>query len=69
MVPIESSVYYEPIAKFVARSGISRPVVYREIAKGNLRAIKLGKSTLIDVPAALAWMKTLPAADCKGAPR
>jgi hypothetical protein len=41
-------------------SGMGRSVVYEELAKGNLRAVKVGKRTLIDVEHGLTWLRGLP---------
>ena len=46
-------------------SGMSRRKTYDEIARGNLRAVKNGKRTLIDVPHGLAFMRGLPPAEFK----
>ncbi|HTW71156.1 MAG TPA: DNA-binding protein [Acetobacteraceae bacterium] len=49
-------------------SGLSRRTTYAELGRGNLKAIKVGARTLIDVEAGLAWLRSLPAAQIK-APR
>jgi predicted DNA-binding transcriptional regulator AlpA len=44
-------------------TGQSRTSIYASLAKKNeLRAIKLGKRTLIDVDHGLAWLRSLPQA-------
>ena len=43
-------------------TGMSRRVTYEELAAGNLRAVKRGASTLIDVPHGIAWLRSLPPA-------
>ena len=49
-------------------SGMGRRVVYDEIGLGNIKAIKVGARTLIDVGAGLAWLRSRPAANIR-APR
>ena len=58
----EPSPVYAPIPRWCAISGMGRTRVYEELAKGNLRAVKLGSRTLIDVEAGLAWLRSLPPA-------
>jgi hypothetical protein len=41
---------------------MGRRVVYNEIGAGNLKAIKVGAHTLIDVQHGLAWLGSRPAA-------
>lgn len=41
---------------------MKRSTTYNEISRGNLRAIKLGARTLLDVQHGLAWLATLPLA-------
>ncbi len=43
-------------------SGMKRSTTYHEISRGNLRAVKLGARTLLDVPHGLAWLASLPPA-------
>jgi hypothetical protein len=47
-------------------SGMKRTSCYNAIARGDLKAIKLGKRTLIDVEAGLAWLRSLPAPQIRG---
>ena len=49
-------------------SGMSRTVTYEELGRGNLRAIKVGARTLVDVEHGLAWLASRPAAQI-AAPR
>jgi hypothetical protein len=56
---------FATIAGFQQLTGLSRRVVYEEIGRGNLRAIKRGASTLIDVAAGLAWLRSLPPAQIR----
>jgi hypothetical protein len=49
-------------------SGMSRRVTYEKLGGGELKAIKAGTRTLIDVDAGLAWLRSLPPAKIR-APR
>ncbi len=51
-----------PIAEAVTFSGMSRSAVYRELANGNLRAVKAGSRTLVLVESIRAYLASLPAA-------
>lgn len=51
-----------------AISGMGRRSIYDELGRGNLRAIKRGSRTLIDVEHGLAWLRSLPPAKIR-APR
>ncbi len=51
-----------PIAQAVAISGMSRSAVYRELAAGNLRAVKQGARTLVLVDSIRAYIASLPPA-------
>lgn len=53
---------YATIPGWCAISGMKRSTTYHEISRGNLRAIKLGARTLLDVGHGLAWLATLPLA-------
>jgi hypothetical protein len=46
-------------------SGMSRSATYVELGRGNLRAVKCGNATLIDVPHGLAWLRSLPPAQIR----
>jgi excisionase family DNA binding protein len=49
-----------PIADFCRRYSIGRTTAYREIAAGRLRAVKVGRRTLITEEAAKDWLAGLP---------
>ena len=53
---------YATISDWCALSGMGRSVTYEAVGRGDLRAIKLGTRTLIDVTHGLAWLGGLPAA-------
>jgi hypothetical protein len=54
---------FAPISDWCAISGMSRSVVYEALGRGDLRAIKLGARTLINVEAGLAWLASMPPAE------
>ena len=47
------------ITGFCEWSGVGRSKTYQEIGAGRLRAVKVGKRTLITGPAALRWRDNL----------
>ena len=53
---------YASVPVWCATSGMSRSTTYEALGRGDLRAIKLGARTLIDVEAGLAWLGSMPAA-------
>ena len=48
------------IREFCRQYGIGRTHTYEEIAAGRLRAVKVGRRTLIKSDAAEAWLAALP---------
>jgi excisionase family DNA binding protein len=48
------------IPEFCRRYGIGRTNAYQEITAGRLRALKVGRRTLITHDAAEAWLAALP---------
>jgi hypothetical protein len=53
---------YAPVSRWVDISGVSRSSTYVALGRGQLRAKKLGKTLLIDVPHGLAYLDSLPQA-------
>jgi hypothetical protein len=53
---------FATIENWLAMSGMGRRTVYEELGRGNLKAIKVGARTLIDVEAGLAWLRSRPPA-------
>ena len=49
------------IREFCARYAIGRTKVYAEISNGHLRAVKVGRRTLITEADAQTWLAALPA--------
>jgi hypothetical protein len=57
---------YATIENWLVISGMGRRTTYDELGLGNLKAIKVGARTLIDVEAGLAWLRSRPAAVIRG---
>jgi hypothetical protein len=57
------------VREFCVRYGICRDTFYSEVKRGRLRALKLGKKTIVLRPDADAWAASLPALESRGAPR
>jgi hypothetical protein len=53
---------YGPVADWCVMTGMSRRVTYDRLARGELRAIKVGTRTLLDFEHGLAWLRALPSA-------
>jgi excisionase family DNA binding protein len=49
------------VREFCARYGICRDTFYEEVRRGRLRALKLGKKTIVLKVDAESWAKSLPA--------
>jgi excisionase family DNA binding protein len=49
------------VREFCARYGICRQTFYDEVRRGRLRALKLGKKTIVLRADADAWVATMPA--------
>jgi hypothetical protein len=49
-------VSYESISAWSKRSGMKLGAIYARLASGDLRAIKVGRRTLIDVQHGLEWL-------------
>ena len=56
---------YATMADWLTLSGMSRSGTYEALGRGDLRAIKLGARTLIDVQHGLAWLASLPTASVR----
>jgi hypothetical protein len=44
---------------------MGRRTTYDELGRGNLRAVKVGTRTLINIEAGLAWIASRPAAQIR----
>jgi hypothetical protein len=53
---------FATIDNWLAMSGMGRRSTYDELGRGNLKAVKVGARTLIDVDAGLTWIRSRPAA-------
>jgi hypothetical protein len=51
---------FAPLTHWCTISGMSRTASYNALGRGDLKAIKIGSRTLIDVDAGLAWLRSLP---------
>lgn len=56
---------FAPLPHWCALSGMSRTATYNALGRGDLKAIKIGARTLLDVDAGLAWLRSLPAAQIR----
>ena len=46
-------------------SGMGRRTTYDELGRGNLKAVKAGTRTLVNIEAGLAWLAALPPAQIR----
>jgi hypothetical protein len=53
---------FATIDNWIAMSGMGRRSVYDYLGTGELKAVKVGARTLIDVEAGLAWLRSRPPA-------
>ena len=56
---------FATVATWCALSGMGRSSTYEALSRGDLRAIKMGTRTLIDVPHGLSWLDSLPSASVR----
>jgi excisionase family DNA binding protein len=52
----------QSIEDFCSRYGIGRTTVYEEIRSGRLKAVKVGRRTLVPEEAGQNWLRALPPA-------
>ena len=57
------------VTEAIRISGISRSELYRRLAKGEIEAVKIGKSILINVASLRAFVANLPCAEFAPPPR
>ena len=62
MQRIDTEPRYATIPTWCSISGMSRAGTYNALGRRDLRAVKLGLRTLIDVRAGLEWLGSLPEA-------
>jgi hypothetical protein len=48
------------VKQFIAFSGLSRSRIYRLAKSGDIKLVRLGASTYVDVPTAMAYLDGLP---------
>ena len=53
---------YCSITRWCDMTGMGRRTVYEKLGTGELRAVKLGAKTMIDVEPGLSWLRSLPPA-------
>jgi predicted DNA-binding transcriptional regulator AlpA len=53
---------YAPIPRALAVLGIGRSTLYDRVGSGDLRMIKVGGRSLVDMEKALAWLESCPEA-------
>jgi hypothetical protein len=53
---------FATIDNWLVMSGMGRRNVYDKLGTGELKAVKVGSRTLIDVEAGLAWLRSRPPA-------
>ena len=51
---------YVSVNEWIRLSGLSRTKTYDLLGRGSLRAIRIGRRTLIDVEASLDWLNRQP---------
>lgn len=51
---------FMPIPEACRLLGLSRTELYRKLGTGTLRAKKIGRKTIVDIPHALEWLQSLP---------
>jgi hypothetical protein len=56
---------FAPLAQWCAISGMSRTATYNALGRGDLKAVKCGARTLLDVDTGLAWLRSLPPAQVR----
>ena len=56
---------FAPVRTWCKLSGIGKTRSYELMATGQIPTRKIGSSTLIDIPAGLAWIDSQPAAQLK----
>lgn len=57
VAPDRQTPKYAMMREWCALSGLTRSATYRALADGHITAIKLGRTTLIDVDGAFAWLR------------
>jgi hypothetical protein len=58
----ETIPHFARIEDWCRLSGMSRTATYEALGRQQLRAVKLGNRTLLDVEHGLSWLRSQPAA-------
>ena len=56
---------FAALPQWCALSGMSRTATYNALGRGDLKAVKVGSRTLLDVDAGLAWLRSQPLAQIR----
>jgi excisionase family DNA binding protein len=56
---------YATIPQTCERYGVGRSSLYREIGRGNIRAVKMGRRVLVEIASADAFFAALPPANIR----
>lgn len=56
---------FAPLPQWCALTGMSRTATYNALGRGDLKAVKVGTRTLLDVDAGLAWLRSQPVAQIR----
>ncbi len=56
-----------PLPQAPAATGLSRSAIYRAASRGEIRLLKNGRSTLVDMASVRAFLASLPAATVRAA--
>ncbi|MFT9026577.1 hypothetical protein [Acetobacter indonesiensis] len=59
-LPQHDAPHYVSVDAWLARTGMSRTDTYRKLGEGVLKAKKIGRKTVIDFRAGMAWIESLP---------
>lgn len=57
---VQTDSAYITIKAFGSLSGLGQTSIYEALRRGDLRAIRVGRRTLIDTQHALAWLSRQP---------
>lgn len=55
--------HYVSVETWLHHTGMSKTDTYRKLGNGSLKAKKIGRKTVIDFRAGMAWIESLPDAE------
>ena len=58
-----------PVSRAVQVTGLSRSAIYRAASEGSIVLLKVGRSTLVDMASARAFLAGLPRAEIRRRPQ